>query len=116
MSDTDILDLGTYTEGSIPPPLVITFKDENGAALDLSLFEAGKFEMRRFGQTAVEKNAVISTATSGPTKGQGTYTWVAADMVPGTYTAEMWAIDTTTNRFVSRKLRWFVQPAVKVPA
>jgi hypothetical protein len=116
MSDTDILDLGTYTEGSIPPPLVVTFDDENGNPLDLSAFTVGKFEVRRYGQAAVEKAASVSSATSGPTVGQVTYTWVSGDMAAGTWTGEMWAVNGTTNRYVSRKLRWFVQPAVLVPA
>ena len=115
MSDAP-LDLGTYTEGEIPPPLVVTFEDENGAALDLSAFGTGRFEMQRFGGVAIERTASISTATSGATKGQGTYVWVSGDMTVGTWTGEMWAINSTTNRFTSRKLRWFVQPAVKVPA
>jgi len=112
----DVVDLGTYTEGAIPPPLVVTFEDENGVPLDLSAFGTGKFEMARFGQAAVEKTATISPATSGPLMGEATYVWVAGDMQPGTWYGEMWAINATTNRFVSRKLTWFVQPAVKVPA
>lgn len=115
MSDLP-LDLGTFTEGEIPPPLVITFEDEAGAALDLSAFETGRFERQRFGGLALEASAAISTATSGATKGQATYVWATGDMVAGTWLGEMWAIDTTTNRFASRKLTWFVQPAVKVPA
>ena len=112
-----VIDLGTYTEGSIPPPLVVTFEDENGAAIDLSQFSStGKFEMQRFGQAAVERGAAISTAASGPTKGQGTYIWVQGDMVAGSWLGEMWALNATTNRFVSQKLTWFVEPAVKVPA
>jgi hypothetical protein len=110
------IDLGTYTEGSIPPPLVVTFEDESGAPLDLTNFESGKFEMQRFGQVAVERDAAISTASSGATKGQGTYVWLSGDMAAGTWLGEMWAIDSTTNREVSRKLTWFVEPAVRVPA
>lgn len=115
MTDT-LLDLGTYVEGSIPPALVVTFEDENGAPLNLNAFELGKFECQRFGQPAVERAAVVSIASSGPTMGQATYAWVSGDMVAGTWLGEMWAIDTTTQRYVSRKLTWFVEPAVKVPA
>ena len=111
-----VIDLGTYTEGSIPPPLVVTFEDDAGAPIDLSAFESGKFEVQRFGQTVAERVATVSPAASGPTMGQATYVWVVGDMVAGSWLGEMWAIDSTTNRFVSRKLTWFVEPAIKVPA
>lgn len=116
MTAATVTDLGTFTEGEIPPPLIFTFVDAAGAALDLSAFEAGKFEMQRFGGTAIEKVAAISTAPSGATKGQATYVWVTGDMTAGTWYGEMWAIHTTTNRYVSDKFTWFVAPAVKVPA
>lgn len=110
------IDLGTFVEGEIPPPLVVTFQDEDGLPLDLSAFEAGWFHMQRFGADAVQRPADISPSASDATKGQATYTWVTGDMVAGSWLGQMWAIDTTRNHYCSVTLVWFVQPAITVPA
>jgi hypothetical protein len=119
--------IGPYTVGEIPAPIVVTFKDSTGAALDLSAAGwVGRWIYREHkagtsGEfSATDPAAVTQTANvdhgGGLTKGQVTYPWVVGDFAAGgDYEGEMW-IGNGTNRFASGRFAWTTQPAIAVPA
>jgi hypothetical protein len=95
--------LGDYTAGEIPEPLVVTFTDAAGDAIDLTGYTA-RWVYQPVGGTAVTRNAVVTTPASGVT----THTWVAADLEDeGTYNAQMW-VGNLTNRYASETFQYRV--------
>lgn len=108
---TDRIDLGPYTAGEIPPPFAYTFTDSDGAAIDLTGYEARFVWARNDGDPTTRTAAVTGAAT-----GEATHTWIEADLADGgSYRAEMWVGD-GTNRFASPPIVYFVRDAVDVPA
>jgi len=106
--------LGPYTAGEIPPPIVVTFKDSSGTAIDFSAAGpwAARFVYRSYGGAFITRTCTAPSASNGAV----TYTWVASDMVTaGDYEGEMW-VGNGTNRYDSEPLAWQVRPAVAVPA
>lgn len=96
MSTQKNLTIGPYTAGEIPEPLVVTFTDADGTAIDLTGYTA-RWVYEPRGGTAVTNNATITT----PAAGQATYTWVAADLATsGFYNGQMW-VGNNTNRYAS---------------
>jgi hypothetical protein len=118
--------IGPYTAGEIPPPIVVTFKDSSGAALDLSAAQwVGKWVSRRHkpgasGEFASDDPAAVTVDAAvnhgtGATKGQVTYTWVAADFATdGNYEGQMW-VGNGTNRYASERFTWSTRSAIAVP-
>lgn len=105
--------LGPYTSGEIPLPLVVTMTDADKAAIDISGYDA-RFTWRRDRDpgTVTERDAAV---TGGPA-GEATYTWVEDDFAePGKYEAELW-VGNGTNRLASERFTYDVRPALAVPA
>lgn len=125
MSEPGAVTIGPYREGEIPPPVVVTFKDANVAAIDLTGYSA-RWIYRRHASSgnqtyaATDPAAVTQTATVNADqvghKGQVTYLWVSADFVtPGDYEGEMW-VGNLTNRMSSIRYVWRVNAALAVPS
>lgn len=116
---SEIIFLGPYRQGEIPPPITLTFEDSTGTPIPLASPFVAKLEYRRWGDTTVvERTATIAggQTVGSPTAGQVTYTWVTADMqTAGLYVGELW-VGNGTNRYASRRLRWPVESAIQVPA
>ncbi len=86
MSDTKVT-IGPFVAGEKPSPLVYTFLDDGGAAINLTGFTA-KLNVRERWGLAVQYNATVSQ----PEAGKVTYTWTGAEFpTAGRYTAEIWA-------------------------
>jgi len=120
--------IGPYTQGEIPPPIVETFQDENQQAIDFSVAGpwVAKWEYRRHratsaypfdaSDTATVANAAFVDPDQVNNKGKVKYTWVAADFtLAGDYEGEMW-IGNGTNRYCSAKYAWHVRVALAIPA
>lgn len=108
---TDRIDLGPYTAGEIPPPFAYTFTDADGAAIDLTGYEA-RFVWARNDGAPTTRTAAVTGAAAG----EVTHTWVEADLADeGSYDGEVWA-GNGTNRYASPPIRYFVRAAVDIPA
>jgi len=123
--------LGPYSSSEIPPPLVVTFKDENNVNIDFSVGGpwVARFQYQRHLTSAgyaygadpagADPAVVTNTATvnTAPNNGQVTYTWVAADFTTaGDYEGEMWVGNGGTNRYASIKYAWHVRKALAAVA
>lgn len=96
--------LGPYQQGEIPAPLVVTFTDSAGTALNLTGYTA-KFVYQQDAETAVTRDATVTTAASGIV----TYTWVAGDFTAaGDYKGAVW-VGNSTNRYASEPIIWRVE-------
>jgi hypothetical protein len=104
--------IGPYVVGGKPPPLVYTFLDSAGAAINLTGYTA-VFNFRPVDGTATVGAATVTT----PLTGQVTHTWTGAEFeAPGDHWAEFW-VGNTTNKFCSLRLEYSVRAAVgPVPA
>ncbi len=106
--------IGPYRQGEIPPPLIVTFRDEIGTVIDLSGY-AGRFEVERPDGTLAAPTATI-LPQSGSSRGQWEYAWVDGDLaLRGDYRGEAW-VGNGTNRYASVRLVWSVDAAIAVPA
>lgn len=105
--------LGTYMLGEVPPPLVYTFLDSGGAAVDLSDGYTARFN---YGEHDGAASSAAAAVTDGAA-GQVTYTWTGAEFTTaGQYTAEFW-VGNGTTRLASVPITWNVQvPTGPVPA
>ena len=106
--------IGPFTAGEIPPPLVVTFKNSAGTAIDFSSGGpwAARFVYRLYGGVFVTRTCSAPSSSTGAV----TYTWVAGDFTtPGDVEAEMW-VGNGTNRYDSVPLQYQILPAVAVPA
>lgn len=105
------IQIGPYVVGEKPPPLVYTFLDSSGLAINLTGY-AAKFTYRETDGSAVEASATVSA----PTSGEVTYTWTGVEfLTSGHYQAEFWA-GNGTNRYASLLLQFDVrQPVGAVP-
>lgn len=104
------LQLGTFTAGEKPAPLVYTFLDFDGVAINLTGYTV-KFNWAPVDGTASTANAGL---TGTPTDGKAVYTWTGAELLtPGSYVGQFWA-GNGTNRWASVKIHWTVQSGVGV--
>jgi hypothetical protein len=80
--------IGPYTVGEKPVPLVYQFQDSNGAAIDLTGYTV-KFEVRESlaGAPSILNGALVAPATNGNVQ----YTWTGTEFpTPGHYRARFW--------------------------
>jgi hypothetical protein len=99
----------TYVMGEKPPPLVYTFQDSAGTAINLTGYTA-KFVIKEHDGAAQTFNAVVSA----PTSGQVTYAWAGTEWpTAGHYEAEF-VVGNTTNRYNSLKLTFNVRLPVGI--
>ena len=99
-----VVDLGVYTVGEVPPPFTYQFLDDDGAAVVTSSFAAddATFTYRRSRSTT----EVERSATLDPDTAIVTYPWVAADFeTAGVYYGRV-VIDNGTNSYASLLLVW----------
>lgn len=124
MSEPTAVTIGPYRQGEIPAPIVVTFKDSSGAAIDLTGYSAKWIYQRHTMSgwpdfTASDPAVVTQTATvlnQTTNKGQVSYTFVAADFTTaGYYEGEMW-VGNGANRFASIHYIWQTFTAISVPS
>jgi len=124
LSEFGAVTIGPYRAGEIPPPLVVTFKDSSGAAIDLSGYVARWIVQRHAVSGWPDFNSadpaqLTNTAnvlTQSTNKGQVQYTWVVADFTTaGFYEGEMW-VGNGGNRFASIRYMWQTVTAIAIPA
>lgn len=106
------INLGEFTAGEKPAPLVYQFQKADGTPLDLSASYVARVTYReRFGTPTLVSTGV--TVTSG-VNGEVTYVWTGAELAsPGHYYLEVWA-GNGTNRFASELIEYDVRAAVGV--
>jgi hypothetical protein len=90
--------IGPYVVGEKPVPLVYTFLDSNGNAMDLTGY-AAKFSIHEsLGAVSASLNASVNAP---PTAGAVQYTWIGTEFpTPGHYRARFW-VGNSTQRFAS---------------
>lgn len=99
---------GPYVVGEKPAPLVYSFLDANGVAINLAGYTV-TFTYRR-GDDSVAVTG--SASVTGAATGQVTATWGTAPFPePGRYYAEFW-VDNSVNRFASVLITFVVRAAV----
>ena len=122
MSEINAQLIGPYRKGEIPPPLVVSFKDYLGNAIDLTGY-AVRWVYRQHTSagwpdyTATDPVAVVQIGSllNGPL-GQAQYAWVVGDFsTVGYYEGEMWA-GNGTNRYSSVRYQWQTYDAISVPS
>jgi hypothetical protein len=103
--------IGPFTAGERPPPLVYTYLDADGLAIDLTGM-TGWFIFRRGDDAPVVRSAPV---TDGP-GGEQTFAWVDADLATsGLYRAEMWAGTASGIKLASVVYAYRVREALAVP-
>lgn len=91
-------ELGPYTEGEIPEPLVVTFTDADGNAIDLTGYTAKLVHLLPDGTDTTSAATVTSAAA-----GQVTYTWGATDLAAaGLHKAVVWVGNGGTRKLASK--------------
>lgn len=107
MSDT----LGPYTHGEIPPPLVYTYEDNQGALAPITGF-TGKFVLLKAGAS----DAVIRDVDLDSAHSTVTYVWEDDDFdAVGTGFGQFWVygqIDGNDQKYASVDYEWDVEEAV----
>lgn len=99
--------IGPYTVGEKPPPLVYTFLDSAGVAVNLTGYTAVFNHRPVDGESA----AGLASVTT-PLAGQVTHTWTGAELTtPGDHWAEFW-VGNTVNRLCSLRILYSVRAAV----
>lgn len=103
--------IGPYHVGEIPPPLLVTFKDQT-ATTPLDFTQNGpwtaKIAYRSYGGVWVVKACSVPSANDGNV----TYAWVAADFAAsGDFEGEVWVGNGGAARYDSIRLAWQVLPA-----
>jgi baseplate upper protein BppU len=80
--------IGPFVVGEKPAPILYSFQDSNGLAINLTGYTA-KFEVReQDAPFTSDRNAAV---VSPPTNGVVQYTWVGDEFpTPGHYLAEFW--------------------------
>ena len=82
-------ELGAFAEGEVPPDLQVSFKDYNGAVVNLAGFTP-HMRIQEDVDTSLTLGAGTIAITDEP-NGVVTYTWLRADMEnEGRYTAQVW--------------------------
>jgi len=101
------IQLGVFTVGEKPAPLVYQFTDFDGVIINLTGYTA-KFNWQPLDGAAASANASVTL----PLEGKAQYTWTGSEfLTPGPYQAQMW-VGNGTNRWASVKIRWTVQAGV----
>ena len=95
-----MIDVGRFTTGERPAPLVYTFQDAAGTPIDLTGFSAS------FVSSDLTGTAVITD----PAAGEVTHDWVDADMTVGLHKARVW-VGNGSNRYASDLLVWLCETA-----
>jgi len=105
--------LGPYVRGEIQAPLLYTFKDSTGAAIDLTGYTA-KFSCREQDGAPVLYSAVVG---SPPANGEVVYAWTGVEWpTAGHYLAEFW-VGNGINRLASLLMEFDVRtPVGSIPA
>lgn len=103
VTSDEVVTLGPYVVNDIPPPIVYTFYESDGATVvDLSEFTSSQvsFHWRRSRTTTEVERSSASIVGDG-TAGQVEYAWVVADFAtPGVYYARF-DVDNGTNAYRS---------------
>lgn len=88
-------DLGQFASGAVPPPIENTYKDFNGAIVDLTGFST--LVTRIDGPSGASLTPSTPTnKDADPTNGTLIYNFTSSDMlVPGFYRLQMWASNGT---------------------
>ena len=110
---TTTLRLGPYTQGEKPPPVELTFTEEDEVTpINLTGFSA-KFQWRETGTEQADATTVDADIT-GAAAGEVTYDWGdgGTDDV-GTFIAQFW-VGNGTNRYASKRIEYTVQESVGV--
>lgn len=107
MTDT----LGPYTRGEIPPPLVYTYEDNQGALAPITGF-FGKFVLLKAGAA----EAVTRDVTLNATDSTVTYIWEDDDFdAEGTGSGQFWVYgvtDSNDQKYASVDYEWDVEAPV----
>lgn len=99
--------IGPYVVGEKPPPLVYSFKDASGVAINLTGYSV-RFQVQRTDATAAVFNGTLSDGPAGTVS----YTWTGTEFTTaGKYWAEFWA-GNGVNRYASLRLEFTVRAAV----
>ncbi len=106
-----VVQIGPFTAGEKPPPLIYTFLDSFGVAINLEGAYSAKFSWREKWGTGTVADASIVDATGGEVM----YTWTGAEMAtPGRYLSELWVSNGST-RLASVLIKYDVRRAVAPP-
>lgn len=101
------INLGVFTVGEKPAPLVYQFLDFDGVVINLTGYTAKFVWAAKIGGTPTTGNATIPVGTDGKAQ----YTWTGAEfLTPGGYAGQFW-VGNSTNRWASVKINWTVQTA-----
>lgn len=106
--------IGPFKVGEKPAPLVYTFQDENGAAINLTGYTVKfNYREREISSASVGNGALVS----GGTTGQVQYVWTGNEFpTPGHYLAEFW-VGNGTQRWASLTIKFDVSaPIGAVPS
>jgi len=99
--------VGPFVVGEKPAPLLYTFQDSNGAAIDITGYTA-KFLYK-------ERDGAVATASAtvpNPAAGQVQYTWTGGEFPgPGHYLSEFW-VGNTSQRWCSVLIVFDVRTAL----
>lgn len=118
-----MIEIGTFRQWEIPPPLVYQFQDADGKAMNLTGYDA---EMvisdgnEGSGADAIpssdrEVRHEMATVTD-PEQGKVTYQWQTGDLsTTGVIFAELW-VSNGSNRFASERFQLRVSPALAEPS
>lgn len=110
MSTSPQVVIGPFVVGEKPAPLIYTFQDSNGNALDITGYTA-KFHYKEQNGSYVEQAATLVNPT---TSGQVQYQWTGVEFpTPGHYLAEFW-VGNLTQRFASWLIEFDVRAAIGV--
>lgn len=100
----------SYTVGEIPAPVLYTFLDSSGTAINLTGFSV-KFQYQPItenGSTVVIREGNLVS----PLAGQVEYLWVADDFATeGRYRGQFW-VGNLTNRYASPVIYYRIVPGV----
>lgn len=115
MAEPTIVDLGAFASGEVPPDLLITFKDSDGNAINISGFTT---EIRIEEELGALVGTGVMTIVDAP-GGQVSYGWVRGDMlVVGQYKVQAWVLEgvlTTSKRYASDLYAYSVYDGPGVP-
>lgn len=103
--------IGTFRQGERPEPLVVTFTDDAGTAINLTGFTArAVWRLRSSPQSAATTDTpTITTAASGIV----TYSWDADNTASlGMHVLEIWVGNAGTLRYASRLFTYYVEAGV----
>lgn len=106
-------DIGTFTEGEIPPPLEYQFLDEAGDPINLTGYTA-TFHTRIGGV-----DTDLTASVSDPAEGVVTHVWVADELARqngrGALRCEF-AATNGTNTYISERLHGYIREPIREPA